>query len=120
MKYMLWWLSVAALVFLQSKKRLMETMQRDSLNLNLNGDEAAALGAGFYAAGLSPSFQVCVKLSVEDIFLSSDCDGRLEEPTPNQLSHLLLLRCSQQHQDATQKGVDFQSQRGFLHGHQGF
>ena len=36
------------------KEQLMKTMERESLNLNLNGDEAAALGAGFYAAGLSP------------------------------------------------------------------
>ena len=31
------------------------------------GAQAAALGAGFYAAGLSPSFRVR-KISVEDIF----------------------------------------------------
>ena len=41
--------------------------RREQLQKNLNGDEAAALGAGFYAAGLSPSFRV-KKISVEDIF----------------------------------------------------
>jgi hypoxia up-regulated 1 len=49
------------------KANLMKTMEREVLNQNLNGDEAAALGAGFYAAGLSPSFRVR-KVSVEDIF----------------------------------------------------
>lgn len=49
------------------QSRLLKVMDREELNRNLNGDEAAALGAGFYAAGLSPSFRVR-KVSVEDIF----------------------------------------------------
>jgi len=49
------------------QEKLLKVMDRDTLNRNLNGDEAAALGAGFYADGLSPSFRVR-KVSVEDIF----------------------------------------------------
>ena len=49
------------------QERIKKVMGREELNRNLNGDEAAALGAGFYAAGLSPSFRVR-KVSVEDIF----------------------------------------------------
>ena len=48
------------------KEQLMKTMERESLNLNLNGDEAAALGAGFYAAGLSPSFRVRGRASLQN------------------------------------------------------
>jgi len=33
-------------------------MRRDYLNHSLNGDEACALGAGFFAARLSTSFRV--------------------------------------------------------------
>jgi hypoxia up-regulated 1 len=67
---------------------LLKVMDREQLNRNLNGDEAAALGAGFYAAGLSPSFRVR-KVSVEDIFpygvtatVSRGASSTSEKPPP--------------------------------------
>lgn len=70
------------------QSRLLKVMDREELNRNLNGDEAAALGAGFYAAGLSPSFRVR-KVSVEDIFpfgvsatVSRGATSTSEKPPP--------------------------------------
>ena len=72
----------------QIQENLKKVMDREELNRNLNGDEAAALGAGFYAAGLSPSFRVR-KVSVEDIFpygvtatVSRGASSTSEKPPP--------------------------------------